>query len=191
MADIAHLGGLQPVEALDLDNYKDSQEPAPLPKKGRYTVQAPDSFPASAFGRTQAGAFSAQVDPKILGPTNEGYVIRFTKVSGKPFKRGGVTVSQVGDYLRACGYRVKISDEQQMADAIEQTANRTYEVDLEWRAYNKNTKFVLEGMDKFPSDGNGGHQPWVEDPVDKDPETGKPVKVRANLVVNRFIAASM
>lgn len=190
MADISALGTLQPVEALDLGpEYKDSQEAPPLPKKGRYTVQAPPGFPPTAFGRTKAGALSAQIDPKIVGPTNEGYTIRFTKVSAKVFKRQGVSVSQLGDYLRATGFRGRVTDEQAQADAVEQTANAVYEVEADWRAYNKDTGFSVEGMERFPSDGNGGHLPFFEDPNSKD-EQGNPVKLRANLVVTRYIAAS-
>ena len=190
MADISALGELSPVEPLDLSNYADNKEFTAIPKAGRYTVQAPDSFPPAAFGRTKAGALSAQIDPKIIGPTNEGYTVRFTKVSAKVFKRGGVNASQLGDYLRAVGFKGKLTDEQAQADAVEQTANQTYQVDLDWRAYNKNTGYSLEGMERFPSDGNGGHLPWTTDPNAKDPETGEPVKLRANVSVIRFIPAT-
>ena len=190
MADISALGTLQAVEMLDLDNYKDVSEAAPLPKAGRYTVRAPESFPSAAFGRTRAGALSVQVDPTIIAPSNEGYQIRYTKISAKPFKRGGVTVSQVGDYLRANGFKGKLTSEKEIIDAVESTVNRTYEVQVDWRAYNKNTGFSLEGMENFPSDGNGGHQPWCEDPEAKD-ENGNPQRLRANLVVDRYVPLSV
>lgn len=172
-----------------------------LPVKGRYSLRAPESFPAASFGHTNAGAFSAQIDPTIVGPTNEGFNIRFTKVSAKSFKRGGVSVSQLGDYLRACGFRGRVTDEQGLADAVEQTANRVYEAILDWRAYNKNTKFSVEGMERFPSDGQGGHLPYYPDPTEfeldaegnevKDAEGNKvPKKLRANVVVSRYIPAS-
>lgn len=186
------LGNLTPVEdSLNLDeSYKEAGSFTPLPPKGTYTVQAPDSFPSSAFGATKAGFLSAQVDPRIVGGAHDGYTIRFTKVSFKPFKRSGVTVSQGGDYLRACGFRGRLSDPQSMADAVEGTANRIYRVDVDWRAYNKDTGYSLEGMERFPSDGNGGHLPWCEDPNAKDPETGEPVRLRANLQVTRYLQAT-
>lgn len=190
MADISTLGNMQPVEPLDLDTYADNKESNfSLPSKGRYTVRAPESFASTAFGRTKAGSLSAQVDPVIVGPTSEGYVLRFTKVSAKPFKRQGITVSQLGDYLRAVGIKGRLTDEQAQADAVEQTANAIYQVDVDWRAYNKNTGFSVEGMERFPSDGNGGHLPVYEDPIDKD-EEGKPVRLRANLTVTRYIPAT-
>ena len=166
MADLSGLGAPQAFEPLDLDAYKDNQDRQALPKKGRYTVQAPETFPKEAFGRTKGGALSIQIDPKIVAPTDEGYTLRFTKISGKTYKRGGATVSQIGDYLRAFGVRGKFTDEQAQADAVEQTANRQYQVDIDWRAYNKNTGYSVEGMERFPSDGNGGHLPWIEDPND-------------------------
>jgi hypothetical protein len=190
MADISAIGGNNPVEPLDFSDYADNKEYTPLPKAGRYTVKAPDAFPSSAFGRTKAGALSIQVDPVIVGPTNEGYTIRFTKVSAKTFKRGASTVSQLGDYLRANGFRGRLADEQSQADAVEATANQVYEVETEWRAYNKDTGFSIEGMNRFPSDGNGGHLPWVEDPQAKD-DQGNPVRLRANLIVSRYVPATV
>ncbi len=202
MADISALGNLAPVEPLDLENYVDNKEAAPLPKAGKYTVQAPDTFPQTAFGRAKSGALSVQIDPKIVGPTNEGFTLRFTKVSAKQFKRSGATVSQLGDYLRATGFRGKLSDEQAQADAVEQTANRIYEVEIDWRAYNKETGYSVEGMERFPSDGNGGHIPWTTDPnayetdengtVLTDVDGNKiPKRLRANAFVSRFVPAAV
>jgi hypothetical protein len=201
MADISALGTLQPVEPLDLENYADNKDFVAIPKKGRYTLQAPDSFPSTAFGRTKAGALSVAIDPKIVGPTSEGYTIRYTKVSAKPFKRGGVTVSQLGDYLRATGFRGRLTDEQAQADAVESTSNAVYQADLDWRAYNKDTGFSVEGMERFPSDGNGGHLPFYEDPNDFEKDEagtivtdaqGEPLhkRLRANVVVARYVPAS-
>ena len=190
MADINALGALYPVEPLDMENYADNREYVSLPKKGRYTVQAPDSFPSTCFSRSQAGALTAQVDPKIVGPSNEGYTLRFTKVSAKTYKRQGITVSQMGDYLRAVGFRGRLTDEQALADAIEQTANQIYQVDGDWSAYDSKTRFKVEGMERFPSDGNGGHLPWYPHPSEKD-ENGDPVRLRANFVVTRYIPAAI
>lgn len=191
MADISALGELKQIEPLDLANYADNKEFTAIPAKGRYVVQAPPEFPSSAFSRTKAGALSAQIDPAIVGPVNEGFRLRFIKVSAKPFKRNGKTVSQATDYLRATGLNSGVlADEAAIADAIEQTANRTYEVELDWRAYNKDTQYSLEGMERFPSDGNGGYLPWTTDPNAKDPETGEPVRLRAQVIVTRFIPAS-
>jgi hypothetical protein len=187
MADLSHLGGLNQVEQLDLDNYADAKESTfRLPVKGRYTLRAPDAFPPAAFSRTKAGALLIQVDPTIVGPTNEGFALRFTKVSAKPFKRDGLTVSQAGDYLRACGVKGTIQSEQDLADLIEATAGAVYEAILDWRVYNTKTGFSLQGMQRFPKLADGTYQSWVEDPTGKD-ESGNPQRLRANIYIDRFI----
>ena len=189
MADLSHLGGLNPVEQLDLENYADSKESTfRLPAKGRYTLRAPESFPSAAFGRTKAGALSIQIDPTIVGPTNEGFTLRFTKISAKAFERAGLKVSQVGDYLRAVGVKGVIRSEQDAADLVEKTAGQVFEAKLDWRAYNTKTGFQLQGMERFPRLPDGTYQSWVEDPtpgaVD---ENGNKMRVRANLIIDRFI----
>jgi hypothetical protein len=187
--NISELGNLQPIDPVELgDTYVDAKESTfQLPEAGEYVLEAPAEFPQAAFGATQAGYLSAQIDPTVKGPKHEGYTVRFTKVSAKPFKRDGVTVSQAGDYLRACGYQGTLKTPQDVANAIATTAGTTYRAMLDWRAYNKRTGFSLEGMHRFPKTADGKHQSWVEDPSEKD-ENGKPVRVRANVIVKRFIA---
>jgi hypothetical protein len=191
MADISALGTLVTAEPVDLDNYKDQRGPARgLPKAGVYTVRAPESFPAEAFGATQKGYLKIQVDPTIVGPTNEGYTIRYTSISAKPFDRDGSQVSQVGDYLRGLGIRAKITgDPQELADLVESTAGATYEVYADWVAEHRGSGFKLKGMKNFPTDAAGEPQSWIEHPSEKDAE-GHPLRLRANLVVSRFIPAS-
>lgn len=186
MADLSHLGGLNPVEALDLENYADNKESTfRLPAKGRYTLRAPESFPPAAFTRTRAGSLSIQIDPTVVGPTNEGFTVRFVKVSAKTFDRDGVKVSQVGDYLRACGYRGPLNTEQAIADAVESTASAIYEAKLDWRAYNKRTGFSIEGMERFPKLADGTYQSWIVDPqeVGQVDENGRALRVLANLTI--------
>lgn len=188
MADISKLGGLQPVEPLDLENYTHNRASTfQLPKKGRYTLRAADSFPDTSFTRTKkTNALSVKIDPTIVGPSNEGFQLRYTNVSATPYKRSGTTVSQLGDYLGACGIRQLITNEQELADAAEATANLTFTADLDWRAYGK-SGFSLEGMEKFPKNADGSFQSWVEDPTAKD-EDGKPIRLRANIVIKNFVA---
>ncbi len=187
MADLSHLGGLNPVEQLDLDNtYQVAKESTfSLPTKGTYVLRAPDSFPAAAFSRTKANVLAVQIDPTIVGPSHEGFTVRFVKVSAKVFDRNGSKVSQVGDYLKACGFAGTLSDEQQIADAIESTAGKTYQAKLDWRAYNKRTGWTLEGMERFPKTADGTYQSWVIDPseVGKTDENGRPLRVLANLTI--------
>ncbi len=186
-SDISQLGELRPIEPLDLDNYKDNQELPNLPKAGVYTFQAPDTFPPAERSK-KSGAALVQIDPKIVGPSTEGYQVRFVKISAKEFKRGQKPVSQMGDYLRACGVTGKFSDEQALLQAIDGTANQTFQAEVDWKVWNKATQTETLGMDKFPSDGNGGHEPYLYT-GEKD-ENGNPIRLRANLTITRFIPAS-
>lgn len=191
MADISGLQNLQSGDPLDWDGYTDAKEVAPPPRKGRYVVQAPQSF---TFGATKQGYLSAQVDPIIVAPASpqasvdaSGYQIRFSRVSAKPFKRGETTVSQLGDYLRATGSTARPLTPQEQADAVEQTAGRSFQVDLDWEAYDQDGPFNLKGMENFPLDAAGNPVPWVQHPSAKD-DKGEPKMVRANVRVQRFVA---
>lgn len=200
MADLSALGNLNPVEPIDLDMYPEARGGFEIPKAGEYTVQAPDSFPSTSFSSTREGNLSVTLDPKIVDGPHEGFQIKFCKVSAKQFKRGGVTVSQLGDYLRACGLRQRLTTVQEQADAVEQTAGRTYRVYINWKAYNKTTGFSVEGMDKFPQIAGNGYQPWTTDPNDYErdeagnillDDQGNKVnkRLRANVYVQRFVSA--
>lgn len=187
MADLSHLGGLKAVEQLDLDNtYPVAKESTfQLPPKGTYVMRAPDSFPGAAFSRTKADDLSVQIDPTIVGPDHEGFTVRFVKVSAKVFNRNGKGVSQVGDYLKACGFSGVLKGEDQIIEAVETTAGATYQAKLDWRAYNKRTGWTLEGMERFPKNEDGTHQSWVIDPteVGKTDDTGRQLRVLANLTI--------
>jgi hypothetical protein len=187
--NISALGNLVASDNLDLDTYADVKDKTfRLPKKGRYLVRAPESFPDTAFGATKAGHLKAQIDPTIVGPTNEGFQIRFVNISAKPYERSGGKVSQFGDYLRACGRKGPLpGDPQALADAVAATAGQTYYVDLDWKAYNSTTGMEVRGMENFPVDENGEPMSFVEDPGDIT-ENG-PKRLRANLEVRRFISA--
>lgn len=188
MANISALGDLLPVDSLDLDNYKtQSTGTFVMPKAGRYTVQAPESFPETAFSATRAGFLSIDISPRILAPSNENFQMRYVKVSAKPFERQGTKVSQVGDYLRAVGYTGKIPGEpQEIANLVEQTAGATFEVILDWEARHGATGYSVKGMSNFPKMEDGSHQQWVNHPTEKDAE-GNPLRVRANIVVRAFV----
>ena len=188
MPDISGLGTLQTTEPLDLPQYKQTQE-FRLPRKGRYILRSPESFPATAFGATREGYLSAQIDPTIVGPTNEGFKVRFTYLSAKQYRQSGQMVSQIGLYLKACGINSRVEGTpQEQADAIEKTAGSTFRADLDWVAENRATGFKLRGMENFPKLESGDYQSWVEDPNEKN-EDGTSKRLRANLVVSRYVAA--
>lgn len=192
MADISALSNLQGGDPLDFDIYVDAKEASAPPPKGRYVVRTE----AITFGATQAGFLSAQIDPTIVGPSHEGFKFNFTKVSAKPFKRGAATVSQLGDYLRATGSQARPKTPQEQADAVEATAGATLQVDVDWEAYDKETKYTLKGMEKFPKNADGTFDVWTTVPDPNNPgkvclgEDGQPRRIRARAKIDRYVSAS-
>lgn len=184
---IAELGNLAPIDTMDLDMYTETtKSPFRLPPAGRYTLQAPETIPSEAFSVSGAGALVARVDSRIVGPTSEGFEIRYQRVSAAPFKNEPGT-SWMLRYLKACGTTGKITNAQELADAVAATAGRSYDAELDWVAEHRATNFKVSGMRNFPSDGNGGFQSWIAHPTEKG-EDGQPLRVRANLTVKRYIA---
>lgn len=203
MADINFNNATVTNDELDLDLYPESRDFAEVPPKGRYTVQAPSTFPP--VKANNSGNLSAQIDPTIVGPTGEGTTIKFDRVSAKVFRRRDGNASQLGDYLKACGVGGKLdsSNEEAINEKLAQTANAVYQVDVDWRAYRKRadgTSFVVEGMERFPLGKDGRPRPWIDDKdeIQKD-ENGVELKkddgspryavARANLVVTRRLPA--
>ncbi len=196
MADISALGNLATNEPLDMDGYQLSTgAPKPFPRKGRYTLRVRDSFPAEAFGSSKAGALTVAIDPTIVGPTNEGFLLRFTRVSNKVYTRGNDKVSQLADFLKACGVSGGLSgDPQDAADKAEATANLTFDAYVDWRLYAAGEgpdgeALIIDGMENFPKDDAGNHVPYIKSKTKVD-ENGDPVILRANLQIKRFIAAT-
>lgn len=188
MADISTLAGLAPVEQLDLENYAVNKPKSfQLPQRGVYTLQAPAAFTSDAFGVSKAGALTVAIDPTIVDGPHAGYTLRFTKVSAKTYKRNDQIVSQLGDYLNACGVQGKFKSPQALADAAESTANAVFQAELDWRGYKDG--FEIEGMTNFPKNEDGTYQSWVNHPTAKDAD-GKPVRVFANLYIRNFLPAS-
>lgn len=188
MADISALGNLNTEETLDTSTYAAASSGFQLPRKGRYTVTAPE-IADTAFGKSASGSLTAQVDPIIV---DSGLQIRFTRVSAKTFPRGKGKASQMGDYLKAMlGSDITVpGDPQELATLVQQTSGRTCDVLIDWRVYNKNTGLAIEGMDNFPKDADGNPIPYVTDPKDINPETGEPRRLRANLNVVKWLPSN-
>lgn len=190
-ADISALGNLAPAEPLDTSTYTDERPAFRLPPAGKYTLRAPESFPAEAFAATKSDQpmLLARVDPTIVGGEFDGFQLRFIKVSAKPYdnknrKTGEVLgrISQAALYLKKFGITNVSENPQEIANAIASTAGKTYEAYLDWEASHWATRFTLKGMKQFPSNGDGTYQSWTTHPTEKDAE-GNPLRVRANLVV--------
>jgi hypothetical protein len=194
MADISTLAGLAPVEQLDLENYAvNTPKPAfRLPRRGVYTLQAPSEFKSDAFGVSKKGALAVQIDPTIVAGDHSGFQLKYIRVYGTTFKRDGVTVSQIGDYLKACGVGGVFTTPQELADAIESTAGLTYQAELDWQLFKRGAgengaDLNIEGMQNFPKDADGQPQPWVNHSTEVN-DDGSPKRMWANLYIRNFVS---
>lgn len=99
-----------------------------------------------------------------------------------------MNVSQIGDYLKACGVTGVFQTAQDLANAIESTANLPFRAYLDWEAGRKGTPVFVKGMTNFPKNEDGTYQPFVLHPTEKN-DDGEPKRVWANLVIKNFVAA--
>lgn len=194
MASIGNFN-IAPTEAVDISvAYPGKAAGRRFPNKGWYTLRTTDAFTSESFVPNKANtALTFQIDPTIVGPTNEGYQLKFSsgRISAKTYARTdrsgkSVTVSQLSDYLKAAGFTgVVPGDEQSQADLVEQQAGSTFDALLDWRAWDPSTQKEVKGMENFPSDGNGGYIPYLLSESQTDDE-GNPKRIWANLEIVRF-----
>lgn len=183
-SSIADLSNLATSTPIDLDKYPAART-FRLPPAGVYTLQAPESFPDTAFVPNAAGdAVVVTIDPTINDGEFSGFGLRYQKISTKPW--GDPPVSKVGQYLKAAGQTGTVTN---VVDAVRKTAGTQYRAKLDWRAYNSNSGLQLRGMNNFPQNPDGTYQSWVLDENDLDPETNKPRRVPARLEITRFYPA--
>lgn len=191
MANIGDFG-IAATETLNLDDYPviGGKKERKFPNKGRYTLRTTDSFTEESFAPNKANtALTFAINPTIVGPTNEGYQLKFNsgRISGKVYQRKGKSASQLGDYLKAVGVGGTVpGDPQAQADLVEGTAGATFEAGLDWRAYDPSTGRTVEGMENFPADGQGGHLPYLVSESQVD-EQGNPKKIWANVEIVYFV----
>ena len=194
MASIGNFS-IEPTEAVDIAaSYPVKSTGRRFPNKGWYTLRTNEAFTPESFAPNKAGtALTFQIDPVVVGPTNEGYQLKFSsgRISAKTYTRTSRegksnTVSQLSDFLKAVGYTGTVpSDAQGQADLVEQQASKTFDAMLDWRAYDPSTQTEVAGMENFPSDGNGGYIPYLLSESQTD-DQGNPKKIWANLEIKRF-----
>ena len=187
---------IQPTESVDIaSTYPARPAGRRFPNKGWYTLRTTEVFTPESFVPNKAGtALTFQIDPVVVGPTNEGYQLKFSsgRISAKTYQRTDrksgktSTVSQLSDFLKAAGYTGTVpGDAQGQADIVEQQAGKTFDAMLDWRAYDPATGKEVAGMENFPSDGNGGYLPYLLSESATD-DQGNPKKVWANLEIRNF-----
>ncbi|MGE3341539.1 MAG: hypothetical protein AB7J46_06620 [Candidatus Altimarinota bacterium] len=189
--DISSLGTLNPVQPIDLSIVPEApaKKEFSFPKAGVYEVRAPESFPLEAFSLTQSGNLGARVDPTILGPSNEGYEVRFQRIYQTVYTdpRTGLETSGIAQYLQAFGVAEKLDGTgEQAANLIASTAGQTAKAYINWEIDHRESGFKLRGMKNFPKDENGNYQPWIDSEDVKD-ENGNPKRLWARAVVTKWI----
>ena len=191
--DISALGNLAPVQPLDLSVIPEqpARKEFSFPKAGVYEVRAPESFPSEAFTPTQNGSWGARVDPVVVGPTNEGFEVRYQRIYPTVYTdpRTGLETSSVAQYLQAFGITEKLDGTAQQAiDLIASTAGKTAKAYLQWEIRHAASGFKLRGMKQFPKGINGEPQPWAEHPDETlKGEDGQRLRLRANVFISRWI----
>jgi hypothetical protein len=160
MSDLSGLNLKQPTKT-DWDNYNPgSKFMAPPPALGvdgkpvLYYGQVPKTF---EFGADDEGNLNALIDPIVLvkgGQGVDGYTIRFTRVSVKPFKKGDkpINAHSMGNYLRSAQVQAKPQTNEEYAAAVRATAGRVIPVTIDWVARNKDTGEEVKGFLNFPED---------------------------------------
>lgn len=191
MVDISTLGNLNPVQPLDLSVVPEAPKQAfSFPRAGVYELRAPESFPTEAFGKTQGGNLSARVDPVIVGPSNEGYEVRFTNIYATVYTdpRTGVETSGIAQYLQAFGITEQLDGTpEQAANLIASTAGKTAKAYLNWEANHRPSGFKLKGMKNFPI-VDGKPVSSVEHPDESvTDQNGQRLRLRANIVVSKWL----
>ena len=194
MANIGDFN-IQPTDSVDIAaSYPVKATGRRFPNKGWYTLRTNEAFTPESFVPNKAGtALTFQIDPVVVGPTNEGYQLKFNsgRISAKTYSRTdregkSKTVSQLSDFLKAVGYNGTVpGDAQGQADIVEMQAGKTFDALLDWRAYDPATQTEVSGMENFPADGNGGHLPYLLSESQTD-DQGNPKKIWANLEIKRF-----
>lgn len=164
MNDIAQLG-LKEAPQVDWENYgKGSGYQVPPPARDAngelityYGVTAPVKDEADE------GYLQFKLDPISLtkgGPGVDGYTIRFTRVSVKPYtdkdgnpKKGNP--NKAADFLRSAGLTAKPQQNTEYEAAINLTKNKPFPFVIDWEAYNKDNQERVKGYLNFPLNPDG------------------------------------
>lgn len=153
--------GLREPEITDWDNaFKGSSYTPPPPafnadgtRKVYYgvvkgaTKQAPDE-----------GFLNYLLDPIVVTKSGsyDGYELRFTRASVRPFERNGVVMkgnpNKLGSYLRAAGLSAKPQTNADYEAAVKAAVGRPFAFVGDWEAYNKDTGESIKGYLNFPED---------------------------------------
>jgi hypothetical protein len=160
MTDISQLSLREP-EVVDWDT---------LGKGSSYTPPPPAVDPSgkpivyygvatvSTTEPTKEGYLQLLLDPlKIVDSgTANGYTLRFTRVSTKPFEKNGAPIkgnpNSAANFLRATGLQARPQTNSEYIAAAKATNGKKFPFTIKWEAYNKDTGEKVSGYENFPDD---------------------------------------
>ena len=158
--DTAGLGLKEP-QQIDWDNYNPGSKyqapPVPLGPDGKNLVFTGQLPSAIAQETDKEGYRQYVLDPIKLvknGSGIDGYTIRFTRASIKPFEKEGKVqnASPVGNILRSAGITAKPQKTFEYDAAVNAAKGRVVSFTLDWEARNKDTGETVRGYSNFPDD---------------------------------------
>ena len=153
--------GLNEPQQIDWDNYNPgSKYSVPPPAKGPdgkalvYTGQLPTTVVNEADDNNFRRYLFDPIKLVKNGGSADGYVIRFTRASIKPFERDGKpqNASAAGNVLRSAGAVGKPQKTAEYDAAMQQVKGRVVSFTIDWEARNKDTGEKVSGYDNFPLD---------------------------------------
>lgn len=93
---------------------------------------------------------------KLVNGPADGYLIRFTEASTKPFEKNGKIVvgnpNKLANYLRACGTQAKPQTNDQYRAAVKACLGKRFPFVADWEARNSDTGEKVKGFLSFPDD---------------------------------------
>jgi hypothetical protein len=117
--------------------------------------EQPNKFAVDAEGNSYLN-FSFDPIKLVNSGQYNGYELRFTEASVKPFEKDGKPVkgnpSKLANLLRSAGLQVKPQTNADWRRAVEGAKARPISFTVDWSAYNKDTGEQIKGYLSFPED---------------------------------------
>ena len=154
--------GLNEPNQIDWDNYNPGSKyqapPEAVGVDGKsiiYTGQLPTDIVPEVDSKTNFRTYL--LDPIKLvknGQGPDGYTIRFTRASVKPFERNGKVqnASPIGNLLRSAGVTAKPQRTVEYDAAVNAVKGRVVSFTIDWEARDKDSGEQVRGYTNFPDD---------------------------------------
>lgn len=160
MNDLAQTGLREP-EQLDWDNaFKSSAYVAPPPAydQGGNRQVYYGIVKGVTKGDPDQGYLNFLLDPIVLTKAGsyDGYTLRFTRASARPFERNGQVMkgnpNKLASFLKAAGLPARPQTNSEYEAAVKAAVGRVFPFVGDWEAYNKDTGERIKGYLNFPED---------------------------------------